>query len=73
MDASIPKPVKVDARVCFCINWFTSEQDADRFAEHVRASGATYNGGFFHGMPCGREEQWDYLDDELGQLFAVTD
>jgi hypothetical protein len=69
----VPKPVKVDARICFAINYFSSEADAQAFAADVESRGATYNGGWFHGKPCGREEQWDYVDDKLGKLYAVTD
>ena len=68
--AAIPVPVKTQGRICFGIAWFTSEADAKRYAEaHV---GDTYNGGFFHGMPCGRDKGFDYVDPQHGKLFAVT-
>ncbi len=70
--AQLPKPVKTDSRICFGIKYFASEADADRYAEHVVATGQTYNGGFYHGMACGRDKTWDHVDKELGQLYAVT-
>jgi hypothetical protein len=69
----IPEPVKYDSRICFGIAYFTTEADADAYAAHVREKGLTYNGGYFHGMPCGREKSRDYVDKGLGQLYAVTD
>ena len=68
-----PTPVKTDSRICFGISWFTSNEDAMAYAAAVRKSGTTYNGGFMHGMSCGRDTTWDYTDKELGPLFAVTD
>ena len=69
---ALPNPVKIDSRICFGIAYFASEADADTFAAHVRAKDRRYNGGFFHGMPCGRDKSWDYVDPKLGQLYAVT-
>lgn len=71
--AVLPTPVKIDSRICFAIQFFSTEADADTYAAHVRKLGITYNGGFFHGMPCGRDKTWDHVDAKLGQLFAVTD
>ena len=70
---ALPVPVKTDSRTCFGIKWFTREADATTYAAAIRAAGITYNGGYFHGMPCGRETVWDYTDKKLGPLFAVTD
>jgi len=70
--SALPVPVKTDSRICFAIQYFTTEADADRFAENVREKNITYNGGFFHGMACGRDKGWDYVDPVLGQLYAVT-
>jgi hypothetical protein len=67
------KCVKKDIRICFAIKFFKTEQDADEYAKQVRECGLTYNGGMFHGMPCGREKSWDHIDPELGKLYAVTD
>lgn len=68
-----PVPVKRDARICFSIAYFTSEADAQRYAVYVQQQGYTYNGGWFDGMPCGREEKWDYTDGTHGKLYAVTE
>ena len=65
-------PVKTDSRICFGIAYYTSEADADAMGLYVARAGQTYNGGFFHGMQCGRDKGFDYVDDTLGPLFAVT-
>lgn len=69
----LPDPVRVDARTAFAINYFQSEADAQAFAADVKRRGATYNGGWLHGKPCGRDSTWDYVDGKLGKLYAVTD
>lgn len=68
----LPEPVKRDSRICFGILYFATEADADIYAAFVREKGDTYNGGYFDGMPCGREPSRDYTDPELGRLYAVT-
>jgi hypothetical protein len=71
---SIPKADKHDSRICFGISYFKSEKDADKYAAHVKKLGLTYNGGWFHGMPCGRDKNFDHVDRDTGvQLYAVTD
>ena len=66
-------PIKTDVRICFAIEFFDTEEEASRYHDHVRKEGWTYNGGFFDGKPCGREERFDHFDAELGkQLYAVT-
>lgn len=71
---SIPAPVRREGRSAFGLSYFTSEADADAYAQHVREQGLTYNGGFFHGMPCGREPGRDSIDQTTGaKLYAVTD
>lgn len=67
------KPVKQESRTCFGIEWYTTEEDAMMADARVRKEGRTYNGGLYHGMPCGRDRQWDHFDQKLGtHLFAVT-
>lgn len=66
--SELPTPVKTESRICFGISWFATEEEADRYAAYVREQGITYNGGFFHGRPCGRDRDWD-----RDGLFAVTD
>lgn len=70
--AAAPTPVKIDSRICFGIHYFASAKDADTYAAVVRKRGDTYNGGFFHGMACGRDKSFDYTDTEHGRLYAVT-
>ncbi len=67
-EEQLPKAVKVEGRTCFGISWFDTEEKADRYAAWVVEKGITYNGGFYHGRPCGR----DKTGDKDG-LFAVTD
>lgn len=69
----VPTPVKRDSRICFSIAYFASEADAHKYHDEVRRRGITYNGGWFHGMPCGRDKTWDHEDPVLGKLYAVTD
>lgn len=71
--APVPVPVKFDSRICFSIAYFATKRDANAYAAHVRAQGATYNGGWFHGMACGRDTSWDHVDAKLGPLYAVTE
>jgi len=73
MTHPIDKAVKREQRICFGIAWFATEADADAYAAEVRKAGRTYNGGFFHGMPCGRDSGWDHTDGEGRRLYAVTD
>ena len=65
--APLTEPAKREERVSFGISWFATEAEASAYAEHVQASGTTYNGGFMHGAACGRDETWD-----RDGLFAVT-
>jgi hypothetical protein len=62
-----------DTRICFGISWFTDEAKAEEYARLVRAAGITYNGGWYHGQPCGRARRFDYHPKDPGNLFAVTD
>jgi hypothetical protein len=64
--------VKYDSRICFGIVFFATEAEAKAYGDWVTKRGITYNGGYFDGMACGREPSRDYVDAELGPLFAVT-
>lgn len=66
-----PKPVDSEQRICFGIKWFATKAEADDYAKQVRAAGLTYNGGYFDGMPCGRNESFDRVVDGKKQ-YAVT-
>lgn len=70
--ASAPTPVTTDSRICFAIAYYATEQEANLAGDLVRRRGDTYNGGFFHGMSCGRDAGFDYVDGVHGALFAVT-
>lgn len=63
-----------DSRTCFGINYYPTEQDAMAAAKVVAERGDTYNGGWFHGMPCGRDSTWDRKHPQTGEVvaFAVT-
>jgi hypothetical protein len=67
-----PVPVKTESRICFGIAYFKTEAEADEAARQVRQRGETYNGGFFHGMSCGRDSSFDHVDETYGKVFAVT-
>lgn len=66
-----PMPVDVDVRICFGIAWYASEEDAELADAETRKRGNTYNGGYFHGMNCGREGSWDRVREGVKQ-YAVT-
>jgi hypothetical protein len=63
---------KYDGRICFGVQYFTDPQDAEAFAAAVEEEGACYNGGWFHGMPCGRDKSFDHTDAEGVKWLAVT-
>lgn len=62
-----PTPIETSSRTCFAIEWYATEAEADERAAQVVKQGETYNGGHFHGMPCGRDRGWDRPG-----MFAVT-
>jgi hypothetical protein len=66
-----PQPVEVDIRICFAIAWYATEAEAMQHDKLAKEAGDTYNGGWFHGMACGRDTTWDR---EKGgkKLFAAT-
>lgn len=66
-----PVPVGRDGRNCFRVEWYASEEDAAAAAKIARDGDETYNGGFFHGMPCGRAKEFDRVFDGRKQ-YAVT-
>lgn len=66
------KPDDIDVRICFCIYFFYDEAKADEYAAYVEKKGFTYNGGMFHGMPCGRDKSFDKIDADGRKMYAVT-
>lgn len=65
-------PVERDERICFGIHYFDTELKANAYAEYIVRRGDTYNGGWYHGMACGRDEGWDYTTKAGTKLYAVT-
>ena len=69
------KPVRTESRTCFGLEWFEQEADAENRGAEVRDAGQTVNGGYMHGMECGRHstaKAFDYTDAETGKrLYAV--
>lgn len=61
-----------DGRICLSIMWFDNEADADEFGRLSTKEGNTYNGGYFHGMACGREGARDYTDKDGVRWYAAT-
>ena len=51
----------IDSRICFGIHFYDSEEKAHIANLISRMQGNTYNGGWFHGMACGRDTSFDYV------------
>lgn len=67
------QPVAIDSRICFGIEWYATEKEAEEMGEYYRRNGYTFNGGMFHGMACGRSPSWDRGPDHpKGPAFATT-
>lgn len=54
----------MDSRICFGIEFYDSEEKANLGNIISRLMGNTYNGGWFHGMSCGRDTDFDYVVTE---------
>jgi len=54
-------PADIDSRICFGIHFFDTEEKARYATLITKVQGNTYNGGWFHGMPCGRDTSFDYI------------
>jgi hypothetical protein len=68
------KAVRLDSRICFSLAYFATEADAIEGGRLSAKAGNTYNGGYFHGMPCGRDRGHDHVDKDTGKmLYAVTE
>ena len=55
------RPADIDSRICFGIHFYDSEEKARYATLITQVQGNTYNGGWFHGMPCGRDTSFDYI------------
>ena len=62
--SEVPTPIHTDGRTCFALAYFLKEADAQAFGDYYKKHGATYNGGYFHGMPCGRDAGFDFVVTE---------
>jgi len=51
----------IDSRICFGIHFYDSEEKASIATLITQLQGNTYNGGWFHGMACGRDNSFDYV------------
>lgn len=68
-----PTIVKHSSRIAWGIDYFDTEEDAKVAGDIVTARGDTANGGWFDGLPLGRDTSFDYFDEKLGRkLYAVT-
>jgi len=66
---------KRDSRICFGLVWFKTEEEANEYSQIIHELGITFNGGMFHGIPCGRVSEFDikegeYKYDEEGRMIA---
>jgi hypothetical protein len=64
------EPADRDSRSCFGVYFYDHEAKALVADLGIRVRGDTYNGGFFHGMPCGRDRSFDTSKEP--KLYAVT-
>jgi hypothetical protein len=72
-DIPLPTPIKHDSRSCYGVVWFATEEEATIYGNYIRERGDTYNGGFYDGMPCGRDTGMDLRDaDGTKVAYAVT-
>ena len=60
-------PIRIDSRICYGINWFATEKEANEYDAYVRENGITYNGGWFHGMACGRDTSFDVYENKIAK------
>ena len=54
-------PADIDSRICFGIHFYDTEEKAGVATLITKMQGNSYNGGWFHGMPCGRDTSFDYV------------
>jgi hypothetical protein len=54
-------PADIDSRICFGIHFYDTEEKARYATLITQVQGNTYNGGWFHGMACGRDTSFDYI------------
>jgi hypothetical protein len=64
--------IKIEHRSSLSIAWFDTEEEATSFGDHIEAIGEVYCGGFFDGMPHGRDTGFDITREDGTKLFAAT-
>ena len=64
--------VDSESRICFALEWYDSEEEAEKRGKQVEEKGDTYNGGWNHGRLCGRDRGFDRILDDGKKLYAVT-
>lgn len=72
---TLPSPVRSESRTAFGLLYFATEAEAEIYGEHVLQRGDTYNGGFYHGMACGRDRSFDHdavIEGQTVRLYAVS-
>lgn len=72
MDGRDLIPIRLDSRIAMSVMWFTKESEANEAGKIITEQGNYYNGGWYHGMLCGRETRFDYVNEQNVQLYAVT-
>jgi hypothetical protein len=61
-----------DSRICFGISYWMTEEAAMEADRIGRLLGNEYNGGWFHGMACGRDRSFDKTLPDGTKVYAVT-
>lgn len=63
---------RYDGRICFSLEFFNDQADADICGAQSTRMGNTYNGGWLDGKTCGREKQFDFTDPDGVRWYAVS-
>jgi hypothetical protein len=61
-----------DSRISLSVLFFENESEAKKIAKEVKKQDCRYNGGWFDGMACGRNNAFDYEDEKGVKWYAVT-
>lgn len=70
-DTDYPTPIFRSSRICFGIDYFATEEEAEIAAEIVTKRGDRINGGYYDGALCGRDIGFDTFMNEA-KIYAVT-
>jgi hypothetical protein len=58
--------------ICHGVYFYMTEWQAEAAGYAVRLQNQKVVGGFFHGMPCGRDATHDHVDKQYGLVYGVT-